>query len=106
MTDSIATVNGIMLVTADLDPQVASAEEGLMFHALLTRAPFCPASELNSLRKKARRAFFSGLPFLCQFSKNLILIEFQECTTLLHLISSCCYIAFSYMWGCILNCMP
>lgn len=97
MTDSIATVNGIMLVTADLDPQVASAEEGLLFHALLTWAPFCPASELNSLRKKPRRALFCGLPFLCQFSKNLIFREFRECMTLLCLISSCCYIAFSYM---------
>lgn len=58
MTDSIATVNGIMLVIADLDPQVASAEEGLMFHTLLTRAPFCPAGELNSLRKKLGRLFF------------------------------------------------
>lgn len=82
-----------MLVTADLDPQVASAEEGLLFHALLTWAPFCPASELNSLRKKPRRALFCGLPFLCQFSKNLILREFWECVTLLCLISSCCYIA-------------
>lgn len=58
MTDSIATVNGIMLVTADLDPQVAGAEEGLMFHSLLTWAPSCPASELNSLRKKLGVFFF------------------------------------------------
>lgn len=58
MTDSIATVKGIRLAVADLDPQVASAEEGLMFHTLLTRAPFCPASELNSLRKKIGGPFF------------------------------------------------
>lgn len=58
MTDSIATVNGIMLVIADLDPQVSSAEGGLRFHTLLTWAPFFPASKLNSLRKKIRRFFF------------------------------------------------
>lgn len=73
MTDSIATVNGIMLVIADMDPQVASAEEGLMFHTLLTWAPFCPARELDSLRKKLGGFFFSGLLFLCWFSKNLML---------------------------------
>lgn len=58
MTDSIAAVNGIMLVIANLDPQVASAEERLMFHTLLTWASFCPASELNSLRKKLGGHFF------------------------------------------------
>lgn len=57
-------------IIADPDPQVATAEEGLMFLTLLTQVPFCQTSDLNSLRKKNEKGFLSGLLFLCQFSKS------------------------------------
>ena len=45
-------------IIADPDPQVASAEEGLIFLTLLTQALFCQTSELNSLRKISEGLFF------------------------------------------------
>lgn len=60
-------------ITADPDPQVASAKEGLIFLARLTQVPFFfQSSELNLAQKKKKSEgfFFSVLLFLCQFSKN------------------------------------
>lgn len=62
-------------ITADPDPQVASAKEGLIFLARLTQVPFFfQSSELNLAQKKKKSEVFFFLS--CCFFANSVKIEF------------------------------